>query len=104
MRIAANRFPPDRKDLLSTSFGNTVQAFEDYSRAMFDFESITGWSRLNTVVPQQFRDLISARRALTDFWVNVWALSTVVLLESLVIIGINRGVTAATVRSSVWVL
>jgi hypothetical protein len=54
MRIAANRFPPDRKDLLSTSFGNTVQAFEDYSRVMFDFESITGWSRLNTVVPQQF--------------------------------------------------
>jgi hypothetical protein len=81
MRIAAQRFPPDRADLLPTSFGNAVQAFEDYPRVMFEFESITGWSRLNAVIPKDFRELIGSRRALTDFWINVWALSIVTVLE-----------------------
>ncbi len=86
MRFAAERFPSKEKQLLPTSFGNAVRAFEDYPRVMYGFESIQGWSRLNAVMPKSFRDTLGSMRAMTDFWVNLWFLSLLLMLEYLVFV------------------
>ena len=73
MLRAAQRFPSREDQILCTSFGNTFKAFEDYPRVMYGFESIQGWSRLNTIVlPKEFRETLSSTRSLTDFWANIW--------------------------------
>lgn len=70
IRQASERFP-DRYDLLlPTPFGNAMRAFEIYPRAMYGIDAIEGWIRLIAVVPKDYRDLIDAAKAQTDFWVN----------------------------------
>jgi hypothetical protein len=77
----ADRFPDDEGWVLPTSFGNTIRAFEVYSRVMYGFEAIKGWERLLAVVPKDYRQLIDDAKAQTDFWVNLGFLSLVFILE-----------------------
>jgi hypothetical protein len=81
MKKAALNFPSKERLVLATSFGNTVRAFEDYPRVMYGFESIRGWSRLNAIMPKDFREAISNARSLTDLWANIWFLSLVIVGE-----------------------
>jgi len=75
-----------------TSFGNAVRAFEDYPRVLYGFESINGWSRLNAVIPKSYQDILGNKRAMTDFWVNVWFVSLLTIVEySVVTIKEHRG-------------
>ncbi|HEY7163751.1 MAG TPA: hypothetical protein VIB79_04260 [Candidatus Binatia bacterium] len=85
MQRAAQRFPSQEEQVLCTSFGNTFKAFEDYPRVMYGFESIQGWSRLNSIVPKEFRETLASTRALTDFWANLWFLSLVFLVQYLLL-------------------
>ena len=75
------RFPDKPNLVLSTAFGNTIRAFEVYSRIMYGFDAIPGWYRLLTVIPKEYQDLIDGAKAQVDFWMNVWFLSLVVVLE-----------------------
>lgn len=84
LRLALE-FPSKEHLVRATAFGNTVSAFEDYPRVMYGFESITGWSRLNTVIPKEYQDQMGSARALTDLWVNMWFVSLLFVLEYLVI-------------------
>jgi hypothetical protein len=86
----AQEFPTTEGQVLPTSFGNTVRAFEDYPRVMYNFESITGWSRLNTVIPKDYREIMDDARAQMNMWINLWFLSLGVLLEY-VILGLSTG-------------
>lgn len=85
MLRAAQRFPSREDQILCTSFGNTFKAFEDYPRVMYGFESIQGWSRLNTILPKEFRETLSSTRSLTDFWANIWFLSLVFIAQYIVV-------------------
>lgn len=73
----AEHFPDDERWLLPTSFGNTLRAFETYSRVMYGFESIDGWSRIIAVVPEDYRKLIDNAKTQVDFWVNLGFLSLI---------------------------
>jgi hypothetical protein len=78
---ASNSYPSKQEYMLITQFGNTLRAFEDYPRVMYKFESITGWSRLLTVVPKDFREVIDGARADVDFWMNLWFLGYLFVAE-----------------------
>ena len=81
MQKAAVRFPDDERWLLPTSFGNTVRAFEVYSRIMYGMDAIVGWNRLLAVVPVDYRSLIDDAKTYVDFWANVWFFGIVVFME-----------------------
>lgn len=82
----AERFPDDETWLLPTSFGNTIRAFEVYSRKMYGLGSIQGWSRLLSVLPEEFRNAVDASKAIVDFWVNLCFLCLVIIIEYLILI------------------
>ncbi len=71
---AAIRFPDHERFLLPTAFGNTIRAFEVYSRVMYGLDAIPGWDRLLAVIPKDYRELVDTAKAQTDFWVNLWFL------------------------------
>jgi hypothetical protein len=78
----AQEFPDEEEYLLPTRFGNAVRAFEIYSRVMYGFEATEGWARLLGVIPVEFRTLLDSAEAQTSVWVNVWFLSLLVILDS----------------------
>jgi hypothetical protein len=80
-----NQFPHREDLLLPTAFGNTVRAFEDYPRVMYGYESIEGWSRLNAVLPKDYRGTLATQEASTYFWVNLWLLGLLLLFQYVVL-------------------
>lgn len=90
----AARFPDDEQWLLPTAFGNTIRAFEVYPRVMYGFDAIPGWSRLLSVIPKDFRELIDAAKAQMDFWVNLGVLSLLFVVEY-ILLNLTRGQMAA---------
>jgi hypothetical protein len=75
------QFPDSEDLLLPSSFGNTIRAFEVYSRVMYGFETIQGWSRLLSVIPGSYLKLVDDAKAQTDFWVNLRLLSCLFIIE-----------------------
>lgn len=84
---ASTLFPSEQRLVMPTAFGNAVRAFEDYPRAMYGFEAITGWSRLHGVVPAAHREEMGNLRASMTLWVNLWLLSGVTAVEYLILAG-----------------
>ncbi len=80
-RQLAEQFPDNEVFLLPTRFGNTMRAFEVYSRFIYGLEAIEGWNRLLAVVPKDYRELVNDAKAQTDFWLNLWALSLLSIVE-----------------------
>lgn len=75
----AIRFPDSKRWLLPTSFGNTIRAFETYSRVMYGADAIAIWSRLLAVIPENYRQFIEGAKAQVDFWVNFWLVNIILL-------------------------
>jgi hypothetical protein len=84
-----DEFPADESNLLPTSFGNTISAFEDYPRIMYGLDPIKAWNRLLAVISKEFLESINSAKAQVDFWANLSFLSVIVVLECLVVI--NHG-------------
>jgi hypothetical protein len=80
-REFAEHFPGEREWVLPTAFGNTIRAFESYSYVMYGVDPIMAWNRLLAVIPKDFRDLIDSAKAQMDFWVNLWVLSFLCIVE-----------------------
>jgi hypothetical protein len=85
MRRLAEEFPDQEDWLLPTPFGNIIRAFEVYPRVMYGIESIQGWNRLITVLPEECRELVDNAKAQVDFWINICLLSSLFVVEYLVI-------------------
>jgi hypothetical protein len=81
----AERFPDEPAFVLPTGFGNSIRAFEVYPRVMYGIDAIPGWLRLQAVIPKDYRSLIDESKALTDFWVNLWISSYLILLTWIVL-------------------
>jgi len=78
---------PDKEDLvLPTSFGNTIRAFEVYSRVIYGFDAIPGWQRLQAVIPKDYSNLVNETKAIADFWVNLLLVSCLFAVEYIVIV------------------
>jgi hypothetical protein len=77
----AERFPDREDNLLPTALGNTIRAFEVYPYVMYGIDAIEGWSRLLGVIPKDYREVIDSAKAQTDFWVNLWLLSLLFMIE-----------------------
>jgi hypothetical protein len=91
----ASRFPSQEGLVLATSFGNTMRAFEDYPRVLYQFESIHGWCRIQAVMSKEYRQLIDSGRAMMDLWVNMWFVGLVVILAYVCL-------AACTWQAQVW--
>lgn len=76
------RYPDEERYVLPTVFGNTMRAFERYSRVMYKFDLIEGWNRLIAVIPKDYLKLIDTAKAETDLWVNLWFLSLLTIADS----------------------
>jgi hypothetical protein len=86
MEQLAIDFPDDPLWLLPTAFGNAIRAYEVYPRVMYGIESIQAWSRLNAVLTDDFDKNIDTAKSQTDFWVNVWLLGLLLLVEYIVLV------------------
>lgn len=67
---AAMRYPSTERQLLPTSFGNAVRAYEDYPRVIYGVESIQGWTRLQALMSSQFIAGLNQNRAHINLWLN----------------------------------
>jgi hypothetical protein len=83
---------PEQDRLLPTAFGNAVRAFEDYPPDMYGVDSIVVWVRLLAVIPEDYRELIDTAKAQTDFWLNLWFLSILALIEYVAVLIYSRDV------------
>jgi hypothetical protein len=72
---------PDEVWLLPTAFGNAIRAFEVYPKIMYGIDDIEGWIRLYAVIPKDYIKMIDDAKAQTDFWVNLWILGLLVIVE-----------------------
>lgn len=81
MKELASKYPPTEELVLPTAFGNTIRAFEAYTFQMYGLDAIPGWTRLQAVIPKDYRQLVDDAKALTDFWVNLSVLGFLLMLE-----------------------
>jgi hypothetical protein len=95
---------PDEAYLLPTRFGNIIRSFESYSRLVYGIDDIPGWSRLLAVIPKDYRDLVDGAKAQADFWLNMWFVGLLVILEYIVaVIGLSSfGNQQQDLRDLVW--
>ncbi len=77
------RYPDKEGLVLPTAFGNCVRAFECYPVVMYKLKIVEGWTRLISVVPKEYLDLIDTAKAETDLWLNLWFLSLVTIGDAI---------------------
>jgi hypothetical protein len=85
MEEFAVRYPNKQELVLPTKLGNAIRALEDYSRVMYGFESITGWSRLNAVISKEYRELMDEARADLNLWLNILFIDLLLLVGYLLL-------------------
>jgi hypothetical protein len=89
---------PDREDrVLPTKFGNTMRAFEVYSRALYGLDAIPAWPRLFLVLPQSMKDQIRDSRAMLDFNANLFVLSTLAIIMTAAQMYVGQGANQVSV-------
>jgi len=81
----AVEFPDRERLVLPTPFGNIMRSVEIYSRFIYGFDYFGGWSRMLTVIPSDYRNIIEASKGQVDFWVNTYILSVLYMVEVLVV-------------------
>lgn len=71
LRRAVEEYPDRAAHVLPTAFGNRYRAFEVYSRVVYGLDSIPAWPRLQAVMPEAYKELLSTARARLNFCVNL---------------------------------
>jgi hypothetical protein len=51
------RFPPDRRDLMPTSLGNAIRAFEQHANTRWGLDGVTIWPRIEPLLGADEREL-----------------------------------------------
>lgn len=75
-------FPSNRKAVLPTSLGNTIAAFEDYSRTRYGMDSIAFWPRLVPVLRDtKYLEFVSQEKAVFDFLLNTCFIIVILGIE-----------------------
>jgi hypothetical protein len=68
---------------MPTAFGNTIRAFEVYSRQVYGADAIAVWLRLAFVIGKEDAGYINGARAQVDCFVNVTCLSILIAAGAL---------------------
>lgn len=68
---AVSRYPDEAEWLLPTRYGNRIRAAEVYGRAVYRLEAVTGSYRISSLLPAEFRELLSGARAQLDFCISL---------------------------------
>lgn len=82
-RELVKKFPSEMKLVLPTRFGNSIRAFEDYSRQIYGADSIPLWLHLTTLIPKEFQTALEDARTQVNCLMNFVFLSTLVGLAAL---------------------
>jgi hypothetical protein len=77
------QFPSEHRLILPTRFGNSIRAFEDYSRQVYGADSIPLWVHLNTVIPKEFQVSIEDARAQVSCLLNLFIFSLIIFTLSI---------------------
>ena len=77
LKAAVSAFPHDEDFVLPTTIGNSVRAFEVYSRVVYGIDAIPAWPRLSMILPEQARAQINHSRAIFDFAANLLLISLI---------------------------
>lgn len=85
-----SRFPNEESDLLPTSFGNAMRAFERYPNKLYGLDGVTGYTRLQAVIPNEYQAIIDEQRMYLDFWVNTLLAAALLLFELLLFAATRR--------------
>jgi len=93
LRYLAMRFPEDKELILPTRLGNTIRAFERYPSRVYGVESVTAWTRLLSVIPKQYIELVDNSKADVDFFVNTALLLIITVLEMIAMFFLYSWVT-----------
>lgn len=109
LQIRLSRYPNSEADVLPTSFGNVIRAFEVYSKQVYGADAIPVWMRLVSVIPKDYAAQIDAVRAEVDCFVNITSLAfilSVVSLGRVAASGLNvtHGMIVAIIAFSVSIL
>jgi len=84
------RFPPSRRQVLPTSLGNAIAAFEWYPFERYRMDTIQLWTRFVPVLAaKKYAVYVQNEKAILDFLINMLSGSVVVFLASLVKFGIS---------------
>jgi hypothetical protein len=71
------RYPRRRQELLPTSFGNVIRAFELHSRHRWGLDAIAVQPRINALLSDNEREIEADARSETAFFVNLSLLSII---------------------------
>jgi hypothetical protein len=63
-------FPPSREEIMPTSFGNAVLAFESHSRTRWGLDSIVAWPRIDLLLTEREGEQQANARSEAAFFVN----------------------------------
>ena len=74
-------FPKNKDDFLPTPFGNSLRSFEYFPHYMYGINSISTWSRLLAIIPNEYVELIDTVKSQVDFWVNVGLVAILLQIE-----------------------
>jgi hypothetical protein len=80
LRQAVELYPDSGQWVLPTRFGNAFRALEVYSRVVYGIDAIPAWPRLQAVIPDDFKKLISESKSQLDFCINLLAASGLTLV------------------------
>jgi hypothetical protein len=78
---------PDKKEILPTTLGNIVRAFESYVSKIYNIDPITGWIRLTAVIPRSYKEEIEKSQNDFNFILNLSFLSAILGIEWLLLPG-----------------
>lgn len=74
-------FPPKLNQVLPTTFGNAIAAFEAYSYSRYGIDSIPVWPRLVPILKEQkYLEFVAQEKSVFDFLLNM--LFTILLLST----------------------
>jgi hypothetical protein len=85
----STQFPSEERKILPTSFGNSMKALEEYPEIMYGLDGVTGWTRLQSVIPTDYHAIISEQRLYRDFWVNLFFVFLLLLFETWLFLAID---------------
>lgn len=84
------QFPPKEDQVLPTSFGNVVRAFELYPQVLYGLDSIPVWARISSLIPKDSTEGLNGAKAQVDFAINSLYLTFLILLEYAAFASFNR--------------
>lgn len=90
-----DRFPPHKRQVLPTSLGNTIHAFERYSFERYGIDSIQLWTRFVPLLAEnKYAAFIQNEKTILDFLVNMLSVGVVIAGISLFKFGISGDLVA----------